>query len=219
MLPLTASSHHKQNHTHLGQPATSASSSHAVRRTTTCIQRRRCCCLLSQNHSNPRPCKPIDTQRSRHTTTIFNNHIKHNRTHLGQPATSVSSSHAVRCSTTRIQLRRCRSLLSHNHSNPRRCKPVDTQSNSCHVTIHSFSNHGEHNHTHRRQTATSVPSSHAVRRTTTRIQPRRCCWLLSKSQQHITTQATRYTAQQPYYNSQLQQPLQRNHTHRRQPAS
>jgi hypothetical protein len=48
-------------------------------------------------------------------------------THRRHPATSASSSHAAHRTTTRIQHRRCRCLLSHNYSSPRRRKPLDAQ--------------------------------------------------------------------------------------------
>jgi hypothetical protein len=126
-------------------------------------------------------CKPLDTQRNSGCTTThsFSNHRKCNHTHLRHPATSVSSSHAVRRTATRIQPRRSCYLLSHIHSSPRRCKPLDTQRNSSCTATHSFSNHHKHNRTHIRHPATSVSSSHAVHRSTTRIQRRRCCCLLS----------------------------------------
>jgi hypothetical protein len=71
--------------------------------------------------------QPTRTHSTRYTTQQpHHSSTTHNHTHRRHPATSVSSSHGVRRTTTRIQPRQCCFLLSHthNHSNQRQCKPL-----------------------------------------------------------------------------------------------
>jgi hypothetical protein len=126
-------------------------------------------------------------------------HLIHNATAATLPFTASATTANAITLTSDIQRRQCR-VHTQCAAQPLAASVADvvvcshttmaTHDNTSHsihnataaaITVHSVSSHHKHNHTHIRHPATSVSSSHAVRRTTSRIQRRRCCYLLPHS--------------------------------------